>query len=105
MSVDRAVKKSARVMERNIKLETPVKEGHLRRSIRARDVSFANSEVFNRTTDQGKEINYAKFVEYGTRFMAPRAMFRKGTKKSEEKIAQIFKQEGQDLYKSGVGIK
>lgn len=103
--IDRSVKKSARVMERNIKVNTPVKEGHLKRSITTRDVSYGNSEVFNAPVEGGKEINYALFIEYGTKYIAPRAMFRKGVAQSEEKIKQIFSEEAKKVHDSIKGVK
>lgn len=103
--VDESVKKGAKIMERNIKLRTPVKEGHLKRSIRSRDIKFGESEVYNQTVDGGQQIHYAKYVEYGTKYMAPRAMFRKGVEDSEPAIKQLFVQAGKDLYNKDVGIK
>jgi len=95
--IDRAVKKSLAVMERNVKVNTPVKEGHLRRSITHRTTGFGKGEVFNQAVEGGKEINYAIYQEYGTKHIAPRAMFRKGVGQSQEKIKQIFKEEAQKV--------
>lgn len=93
-AVDRAVKKSAFVMERNIKVNTPVLEGHLRRSIQAvNSLPKGEGAVENKAAEGGRDINYAVYVEYGTKYMSPRAMFRKGVKASEPKIKQLFKDE------------
>ena len=103
--IDRAVSKSVLVMERNIKVFTPVRTGHLRRSISSRKTGFGKAEVFSNPTisitskgvKKSKEVNYAQFVEYGTRFMAPRAMFRKGAESSEQQIKAIFKDEAKNV--------
>lgn len=100
-----AVKKGAKVMEREIKLVTPVKEGLLKKAINSRDIKDGESEVYNNVVQDGVDINYAKHVEYGTKYMAPRAMFRKGTKNAEPKIKQLFVEAGKDLYNGNVGVK
>jgi len=95
--VDRATKKSARVMERNIKVETPVKTGMLRRSIASRDVAWGKSEVYSGAVVGGAQVDYAVHVEYGTRYQAPRAMFRKGVANSEPRIKEIFRDEAKKV--------
>lgn len=103
--IDRAVEKSLAVMELNIKQNTPVKTGTLKRSITSKKTTFGKGEVFTnpniRITRAGKkmhaDLNYAIHVEYGTRYMAPRAMFRKGVEQSEERIKQIFAEEARDV--------
>lgn len=102
--INRAVDKSTKVMERNIKAFTPVRHGHLRRSITSKMTGFGQGEVFTNpvvsTSRGGKqahtEVNYAVYVEYGTRYMAPRAMFRKGVEASLAAIEQIFKREARE---------
>lgn len=101
--VDIAVKKSIKVMERNVKVNTPVKHGHLRRSIRSRMTGFGQGEVYNEAVQGGKEINYAVYMEYGTKYVAPRAMFRKGVGQSEERIQQIFKEEAKRVHDNVIG--
>lgn len=91
--IDQAVGKSVKVMERNIKANTPVREGHLKRSIFSRVTGFGQGEVRTQAVEGGKEIDYAVHVEYGTRHMAPRAMFRKGVAQSEDQIKDIFQHE------------
>jgi len=106
--INTAVDKSTKVMERNIKSFTPVKHGTLRRSISSRMTGFGKGEVFTNPvvsqTSKGKtshkEVSYAVYVEYGTRYMAPRAMFRKGVEYSEGAIVQIFKREAKDFKDS-----
>lgn len=103
--VERAVQKSVKVMERNIKVNTPVKEGHLKRSIRSKSTGFGKAEVYNEAVEGGQEINYAIYQEYGTRYIAPRAMFRKGVAQSEDKIKSIFKEEAKSVRDTKLGKK
>lgn len=91
--VENAVGKSVLVMERNIKANTPVREGHLRRSIVSRVTGLGRGEVRTQAVEGGREIDYAKYVEFGTMHMAPRAMFRKGVRQSEDQIKDIFRNE------------
>lgn len=102
--IDRAVGRSILVMERNVKDNTPVKEGYLKKSIRSRKTGFGKGEVYNAAVEDGVEINYAVHVEYGTKYMAPRAMFRKGVADSEDKIKEIFKEEAKKVYDKSVEI-
>ena len=103
--IDRAVGRSVKVMTRNVKVNTPVKEGHLRRSINDRKTGFGKAEVFNAAVEGGKEIDYAVHVEYGTRHMAPRAMFRKGVEQSEAEIQRIFKEEAKKVQSPPSSVK
>lgn len=98
--VTKAVDKSTKVMERNVKVNTPVKDGHLKRSIRSRMTDAFSGEVYNEASEGGREINYAVFIEYGTRHIAPRAMFRKGVAQSEDQIISIFGQEAKNVKAS-----
>jgi len=88
-----AVQKSLAVLDRNIKVNTPVKHGTLRRSITQRLLNPFAGEIYTAPLTDGKEMNYAVYVEFGTRHMAPRAMFRKGVAQSEDQIQQIFDDE------------
>src|SRR5690606_558344 len=112
--VNRAVEKSVKVIEKNVKVETPVRHGYLRRSITSKMTGFGKGEVFTnpisnvtkatskrKSIAQHKEVSYAVYVEYGTRHMAPRAMFRKGVGKSERQIKQIFKDEAKSFKDAG----
>jgi HK97 gp10 family phage protein len=103
--ITRAVSRSIKVMERNVKVNTPVKEGHLRRSIQSRMTGQTSGEVFNAAVEGGREINYAVHVEYGTRHMAPRAMFRKGVADSEDRIKEIFAEEARKVHDKASGNK
>ncbi len=92
-NVSIAVQKSLVVMERNIKGNTPTKHGTLKRSITMRLNNPFEGEIYTSPLVDGKEVDYAVYVEYGTRYMAPRAMFRKGVAQSEEQIQQHFADE------------
>lgn len=107
--VDKATKKSALVMERNIKNTARSsfnqRTGNLRRSIRARDVDFAKSEVVVNSVDEGADVNYALYLEFGTKYIAPRAFIRKGVAESQERIQQIFAEEAKNVIISITGVK
>lgn len=92
-AIDLAVQRSVKVMERNVKYKTPVRENHLRPSMRSRKTAPGEAEVYNEAVEGGKEVDYAIYVEYGTKYMAPRAMFRKGVAMSEDRIKKIFAEE------------
>jgi HK97 gp10 family phage protein len=92
-AISTAVQKSLAVMERNIKVNTPIRSGTLARSITQRLNTPFDGDIFTAPLVDGKEIDYAIHVEYGTKYMAPRAMFRKGVAQSEKKIEQIFNDE------------
>ena len=94
--VTRAVGKSVKLMERNIKVNTPVREGHLKRSIRSQHERF-EGEVFTMPVEGGVEVDYAVHVEYGTVHQAPRAMFRKGAGQSQKGIKKIFAEEAKKV--------
>lgn len=95
-AVKQAVEKSVLLMEANTKLNTPVITGNLRRSIASQANGFSGF-VYSAAQAGGEEVNYAKFVEYGTAHMAPRAMFRKGVAQSEERIKSIISGELRDV--------
>lgn len=97
--LERATGRSLLLMERNIKVATPVREGHLKRSIFSRSTGFGKGEVRTAAVEGGQQINYAVFVEYGTRHQAPAAMFRKGVANSEAGIKEIFSYEAYRVAK------
>lgn len=116
--VDIAVQKSIKVMERNIKINTPVKHGYLRRSITSKKTGWGKGEVSTnpigtvtkstskkKGISETKEVSYAVYVEYGTKYMAPHAMFRKGAGQSEKQIKQIFSEEAKKVKDSELGKK
>lgn len=99
--INRATQKSALVMERNIKLSATNSfnhpTGNLRRSIRARDIEFAKSEVVINPVNEGADVNYAIHLEYGTKYITPRAFIRKGVANSQDRIQQIFADEAKNV--------
>ena len=97
--INRAVGKSILVMERNIKQNTPVKHGTLKRSITSKMTGFGQGVVFTNPIQDGKEVRYAIYVEYGTKYIAPRAMFRKGVAQSQDQIKDIFASEAKNVVK------
>lgn len=95
--VNIAVNKAVLVMERNIKVNTPVVHGTLKRSIKGVMTGFGQGEVTNSSTEGGADTNYAIFVEYGTRYFAPRGMFRKGVAQSMDRIKELFGEEAKNV--------
>ena len=110
--IDRAVRKSAFQMERDIKevatqviykrtkKQQGVKEkykrtGNLRRSIRAvtEGLPFGSAEVGVNPVREGADTNYAIHLEYGTKYITPRAFMRKGIGRAKKKIPKIFADE------------
>lgn len=75
----------APALETAVKENTPVQTGTLKASVSHRPISEFVAEVYTRT-------EYAVYVEFGTIYMAPRAMFRKG--------AAIVEAMGDKLLKS-----
>lgn len=93
--IGQAVEKAAAIMERNMKVEATTsfkqRTGNLRRSIRFRKISATEAEVGINPVREGADVNYAKFLEYGTRFIVARAFIRKGANRSIPAINKIFK--------------
>ncbi len=96
-AVNLAVQKSLAVLERNIKVNTPTVHGHLKRSISGKMIDKFSGAVFTNPFDGAVEINYAIYVEFGTKHFAPRAMFRKGVAQSEEQIKALFTETAKNL--------
>lgn len=102
--IDRAVKKSAFLMERNMKEVATTafvqRTGNLRRSIRAytgKDLPFGSAEVRINPIREGADVNYALYLEYGTRYIAPRAFIRRGAGISRKQIKFIFADEAKKV--------
>lgn len=66
--VERVVASVALGMEADAKMEAPVDTGYLRNSISSSKIGLAEYEV-------RAGADYASFVNFGTRFMAPRPFF------------------------------
>lgn len=62
--VDEGIRKATLWTERTIRVSTPVDTGRLRSSI--------TSVILGQTGKVGTNVQYAQFVEYGTRKMEPR---------------------------------
>lgn len=94
-AVGKAVEKATLIMERNIKVEATTsfkqRTGNLRRSIRGRYLGGGQGEVGVNPVREGADVNYAKFLEYGTRYIVPRAFMRRGANRSIPAINRIFK--------------
>lgn len=91
-------------MERNIKQEATTafvqRTGNLRRSIRAytgKDLPFGTAEVRINPIREGADVNYGLYLEFGTRFIAPRAFIRRGAGISRKDIKFIFAKEAKNV--------
>lgn len=80
--LDKAIKKSAYLVESFSKPVTPVKTGRLRASIR--------SEFKPLEARVGPHTDYAFFVHEGTRRMKPRPFMKWGAEKATSKILGVF---------------
>lgn len=72
-----------------VKKKTPVDTGNLRSSI--------NTQLSAKKKDRveaivGTNVEYAPFIEFGTRKMKPRAMFRKTIDENSKDVWQTFNQ-------------
>lgn len=107
--IDRAVLKSAALMERNIKISATnsfqQRTGNLRRSITHRKVEFGKAEVGVNPVREGADTNYAIYLEYGTKYITPRAFIRKGIGMSQKAIKQIFSDEAKATLNKTKGVK
>jgi len=103
--VDVAAKRSALVMEREVKVSATQsftqRTGNLRRSIRANtSMPFGEARIEINPVREGADVNYGKYLEYGTRYMAPRAFIRKGVKAAEPRIKKVFAEEAKKVHDS-----
>jgi len=109
--IDRAVKKSALVMEKNIKDVSRSafvwRTGNLGRSISANknDLGFGKAEVSINPISEESDVNYGIHLEYGTKYIAPRAFIRRGAANSEDKIKDIFRDEAKSMKDKQLGVK
>ena len=83
--LEKAMGRVAITLWNNIKKLTPVKTSNL--------INNINYESDNREARVGTNVFYAKFVEYGTYKMRPRAMFRTGLANSRGSIEKIMAEE------------
>lgn len=81
---DASLLASALAFQGQAKLIVPKKTHNLERSISVSSIQGSAIYV-------GTNVKYAPYVEYGTRFMAPRAFFRKTIDVMKTPIQQIFR--------------
>lgn len=100
---DVALIESAIVMEGNISIRCPVDTGHLRQSI-GRKVRLYDKSVSGEKKNDGLDsyppnegeayigtnVEYAPYVEYGTKYQKAQSYMRTGAVASEKAIASIF---------------
>lgn len=109
--ITKAVKKSAFIMERNIKDVSRSafnwKTGNLGRSIRANteNMPFGKAEVQINPVREGADVNYGLYLEYGTKYITPRAFIRKGVGISKKQIQQAFGEEAKKIKIKRLGIE
>ena len=83
-----ATMKAALKAEALVKKNTPVDTGNLRSSVNAQLAGKKRDRV---EAVVGTNVEYAPYLEFGTRRMAPRAMFRKVIDQNGKEIWQTFR--------------
>ena len=91
-----AMEKSAFQLEREIKPITPYKTGRLRTSI-GNETKEGVRQVSPFRTEIGTKVEYAHFLEWGTRFMKARPYMRTGANKAMPEINRFFRQAAQNI--------
>lgn len=89
--IDKAVTESAEAMAGNIKAITPVDTGRLRNSITASS-HLLDGRLPGGEGEVGTNVEYAPYVEYGTRFQKPQPYMRRGAENSVPTANRIFKE-------------
>jgi len=84
--VDRGLAVSGRFLRDEIKPITPVDTGKLQKSMRT-DRKSGNTQTVS------TDVEYAKYMEFGTIHIAPRAMMRKAFDSNVANMTRIFVQE------------
>lgn len=87
---ERALTESALVMEGQMKLRCPVDTGRLRASLTSSS-SLLTSGYPEGEAEVGTNVEYAAYVEYGTRKMRAQPYMRTGAEGSKSSIQKIFK--------------
>lgn len=99
--IDIAVKRAAKITARHVMDGSRHlfhwRTGNLARSIQARDIKPGQSEVAVAQIAGGEDVSYAIHLEYGTKYIAPRAFMRKGVTASQQDIDRIFKEEAEKV--------
>lgn len=90
--IEAAVEKSLAVATNAVIKETPFDHGNLAKSIALQSRMTSKSSAEIRTN-----VKYAVYQEFGTKYMAPRAMFRKGVSMSQDRIKEIFNNEAKNV--------
>ena len=93
-----AMEKSAFQLEREIKPITPADTGRLRTSI-GNEAKEGVRQVSPFRTEIGTKVEYAHFLERGTRFMKARPFMRTGANKATPEINRFFRQATQNIIK------
>lgn len=87
-ALNEAIQKSIFTIERQSKINTPVRTGFLRAS---------HQSIFsNLRGETGPTASYSVFVHEGTRFMRPRPFLMEAVKTSDRQVQDFFKQAVQD---------
>ncbi len=107
--INKAIKKSIFQVERESKIETPVDTGRLRASIggggfRGGSYPMGHGRVFEDFYGEiGTDVEYARFVHFGTRFMRARPFLARGVETAQPQINRFFSQAleeiGQEITK------
>jgi len=82
-SLDENLNEAKDVLVNNIKIETPVRTGTLQNSI--------EGIVKDKNIIVGTDVDYASFVEFGTRYQLPQYFMTKGYRSSISALKSIFK--------------
>ena len=82
--IDRKLKQTGEIVKMNAKSNCPVKSGRLRDSI----TEYIDEE--NKTVSVGSPLEYAKYIELGTRNSPPKAFLRRAIAESTATIKRIF---------------
>lgn len=87
-AIARALLSTTELMATKVQDLTPVKSGNLKANI----IPKGKIEVIGTKYRSGitTAVGYAPYVEFGTKFMAPRAMFRRGIKNNLALFKKTF---------------
>lgn len=88
-ALDKAMAESALVMQGRIRAVTPVDTGRLRQSITP-SARLLDGRLPSGEAEVGTNVEYAPYVEYGTKYMRPRAYMRIGAEASRKPIMEVL---------------
>ena len=94
--LDVAMEESAFQLEREIKPITPYRTGRLRTSI-GDETREGVRQISPFRTEIGTTVEYAHFLEWGTRFMKARPYMSTGANKAMPEINRFFRQAAQNI--------